>query len=177
MNPRRWNPHNPHHSPGYFFHTLFVDNLPDDVGVRWFRNLFSKFGKVRRAFIPRKRSKRSGHKFGFISFHSKHEADHAIARTNSLWIDGRNLIVKEAGFNIPQSQAHKFSGDYVGNKSFSSFDSQMKTNSYAEAVMNNQVKEQNTATFKVQPLASEWLSRSAIVKLKGPTPEMDFEIL
>lgn len=44
--------------------TLFVDNLPFDVGPLWFEKIFSKFGVVIESFIPSKRSKRTGQRFG-----------------------------------------------------------------------------------------------------------------
>lgn len=36
-------------SSGLF--TLFVDNLPEDVGLLWFRKFFNQFGVVKDAFL------------------------------------------------------------------------------------------------------------------------------
>ncbi|KAH7848851.1 hypothetical protein Vadar_009207 [Vaccinium darrowii] len=78
--------------------TLFVDNLPDDVSIAWFKNLFNKFGVVRDAFIPLKRSKVTGRRFGFVRYNCSVSADVAITKTNGLWIEDRQLFVKIASF-------------------------------------------------------------------------------
>lgn len=150
--------------------TLFVDNLPDDVGVHWFRHFFSQFGAIRRAFIPKKkRSKRSGQPFGFITFGSKNEAYYAISKSNSLRLDGRNLLVKWARFqpkNVDSNSSKLYARNNLDNLG----------NSSSEPVLgsNNQPREfVDSATFNVKPLASEWLSRSAVVLLKDPsTPDL-----
>lgn len=48
--------------------TLFVDNILDDRDQHWLSRTFNKFGVVKDAFIPRKRRKCSGNKFGFVRF-------------------------------------------------------------------------------------------------------------
>ncbi|KAH7842413.1 hypothetical protein Vadar_005035 [Vaccinium darrowii] len=78
--------------------TLFVDNLPEDVSIAWFKNLFNKFGVVRDAFIPLKRSKVTGRRFGFVRYNCSVSADIAITKTNGLWIEDRKLFVKIASF-------------------------------------------------------------------------------
>ncbi|KAH7866777.1 hypothetical protein Vadar_024793 [Vaccinium darrowii] len=86
---------------GIDFHstfTLFVDNLPEDVTIAWFKNLFNKFGVVRDAFIPLKRSKVTGRRFGFVRYNCLVSADVAITKTNGLWIEDRKLFVKLASF-------------------------------------------------------------------------------
>ncbi|KAH7848047.1 hypothetical protein Vadar_033190 [Vaccinium darrowii] len=78
--------------------TLFVDNLLEDVSIAWFKNLFNKFGVVRDAFIPLKRSKVTGRRFGFVRYNCSVSADVAITKTNGLWIEDRKLYVKIASF-------------------------------------------------------------------------------
>lgn len=86
------------HNGGNKITTLFVDNLPDDSWSVWVRNLFSKFGRVRDLFIPNKRSKITGMRFGFVRFARRDEANMAIAKANGLWIWGNKLVVKLARF-------------------------------------------------------------------------------
>ncbi|KAH7860021.1 hypothetical protein Vadar_008228 [Vaccinium darrowii] len=80
------------------FHTLFVDNLPVDVGINEFRELFNKYGVVRDVFIPLKRSKVSGNKFGFVRYDCHVSADVAISKANGIFFKERKLFVKYASF-------------------------------------------------------------------------------
>ncbi|KAH7865570.1 hypothetical protein Vadar_008413 [Vaccinium darrowii] len=80
-------------------HTLFVDYLPEDVGILWFRNFFSNFGSVKDSVIPMKRSRISGCNFGFIRYEFEEEAQRAIVKANGLWIDNRRLVVKIANYD------------------------------------------------------------------------------
>ncbi|KAH7848104.1 hypothetical protein Vadar_033833 [Vaccinium darrowii] len=55
--------------------TLFIDNLPEDVSHSWLKKLFSNYGVVIAAFIPEKRSKVTGRKFGFIRYNCSISAE------------------------------------------------------------------------------------------------------
>ncbi|KAH7861516.1 hypothetical protein Vadar_027269 [Vaccinium darrowii] len=79
--------------------SLFVDFLPEDVGVSWFRSLFSKYGLVNDSFIPAKRSKSSGCRFGFVRFAKRQDAEIAISNLHGVWIENRRLLVKTARFD------------------------------------------------------------------------------
>ncbi|KAH7840096.1 hypothetical protein Vadar_012527 [Vaccinium darrowii] len=79
--------------------TLFVDNLPEFVSLPWFKKLFNNYGVVKDAFIPEKRSKISGRKFGFVWYNCSISAEVAIARANGLWCEDKKLFVKYASFN------------------------------------------------------------------------------
>ncbi|KAH7836486.1 hypothetical protein Vadar_001979 [Vaccinium darrowii] len=160
--------------------TLFVDNLPEDVGPRWFRHFFSQFGVVRKAFIHmKKRSKRSGQPFGFITFGSKNEASYAISKSNSLRLDGRYLVVKWARFRSKGVDMAPHKHPVVSNSSsqpFARYDVGKFENYGTGPVLesyNQPLEVVENATFNVKPIASEWLSRSAVVFLKSPsTPEL-----
>ncbi|KAH7835758.1 hypothetical protein Vadar_029555 [Vaccinium darrowii] len=78
--------------------SLFVDNLPEDVGINWFRKFFSQYGVVKDAYIPFKRSKVSKRRFGFVRYNCLSSAEVAISKANGFWIDNRKLFVKMAAF-------------------------------------------------------------------------------
>ncbi|XP_058180000.1 uncharacterized protein LOC131298534 [Rhododendron vialii] len=80
--------------------TLFIDNIPEHKDQLWLKRAFNKFEDVKDAFIPRKRSKRIGNKFGFVRFDCYAAASMAIARMNGVWIEKDRLSVKEASFGI-----------------------------------------------------------------------------
>lgn len=63
--------------------TLFVDNLPEDVPIRWLKFFFNKFGIVKDAFLPLKRSKATGRRFGFVRYNCLASAD--FARDKKKW--------------------------------------------------------------------------------------------
>lgn len=85
--------------------SLFVDNLPEDVGLNWFRKFFSQYGVVKDAYIPFKRSKVSKKRFGFVRYNCASSAEVAISKANGFWIDNRKLYVKMAAF---EAQGFKF---------------------------------------------------------------------
>ncbi|KAH7854609.1 hypothetical protein Vadar_015905 [Vaccinium darrowii] len=70
-------------------HTLFVDNLTVDVGIDEIRELFNKFGVVRDVFIPLKRSKVTGNKFGFVRYDCRVSAEVAISKANGTGFPNR----------------------------------------------------------------------------------------
>lgn len=77
---------------------LFADNLPDDVGLLWFRKFFNQFGVVKDAFIPIKRNKVSNRRFGFVRYNCATLAEVAISKANDFLIEDRKLFVKNAAF-------------------------------------------------------------------------------
>lgn len=98
------------HNRGNKLTTLFIDNLPDDSSSVWVRNLFSKFGRVRDLFIPSKKSKITGLRFGFVRFGRRDEAISAIAKASGLWIWGNKLVVKLARF---EANSGYLQGKYI----------------------------------------------------------------
>lgn len=84
--------------------TLFVDNIPEAKDLRWLRWAFNKFGVVRDAFIPNKRSKCTGNHFGFVRYDCHVAAGMAISKMNGIWVDNRRLFVKEACFGLNEEK-------------------------------------------------------------------------
>ncbi|KAL7169036.1 hypothetical protein ACSBR2_034128 [Camellia fascicularis] len=69
--------------------------------------LFRKFGIVKDAFIPRKRRRVSGSKFGFVRYDCEVSADMAIQKTDGLWCDNKALKVKRVDFQKPHALGHQ----------------------------------------------------------------------
>ncbi|KAH7867051.1 hypothetical protein Vadar_028278 [Vaccinium darrowii] len=84
--------------------TLFVDNLPEDTSQSWLKMLFNKYGVIREVFIPEKRSKATGNRFGFIRYDCPVSADLAVLRTNGIWLDDKKLFVKLASFEAKRNR-------------------------------------------------------------------------
>ncbi|KAI8531854.1 hypothetical protein RHMOL_Rhmol11G0168200 [Rhododendron molle] len=78
--------------------TLFVDNIPDKATHLWLRKVFNNYGVIRDAFIPVKRSSKTGSKFGFVRYNCSVSADMAIFRAHGKEVDNRKLVVKLAYF-------------------------------------------------------------------------------
>ncbi|GAB2273970.1 hypothetical protein Dimus_008740 [Dionaea muscipula] len=81
--------------------TIFIDDIPENMGQNELKKLFSKFGVVMDAFIPRKRSKAGKH-FGFIRYNCSVAAEMAIQKANGLWVHNKQLKVKVADFERNQ---------------------------------------------------------------------------
>ncbi|KAH7850469.1 hypothetical protein Vadar_033471 [Vaccinium darrowii] len=158
--------------------TLFIDNLPNGAEIPWFRKFFSSYGKVIEAFIPNKRSMKTGNKFGFIRYNNYRSAVNAIAQVSGLRIGRRNLIVKQASYGKRNQRLGNDKAWPVSNR----FTPLQKTQILPEVNRNmssrkrdsTQFKElENRVTIYLQPTASEWLWRSAIAELKDvSTPEI-----
>ncbi|KAH7866466.1 hypothetical protein Vadar_020749 [Vaccinium darrowii] len=84
--------------------SLFVDNLPEDTSQSWLKMMFNTFGVVKDVFIPEKRSKATGNRFGFIRYDCPVSADLAILRTNGVWLDDKKLFVKLAAFEAKRNR-------------------------------------------------------------------------
>ncbi|KAH7852391.1 hypothetical protein Vadar_024282 [Vaccinium darrowii] len=78
--------------------TLFVDNIPDKLDQSWLVTTFSKFGIVKDAFIPAKKSRR-GSRFGFVRYDCSVSAGVAVHRANGMRIWNYKLHVKMASFD------------------------------------------------------------------------------
>ncbi|KAI8567011.1 hypothetical protein RHMOL_Rhmol02G0088100 [Rhododendron molle] len=71
---------------------LFVDNLPENVVLLWFRKFFNQFGVLKDAFILVKCSKVTKRRFGFVRYNC------ATSKSKGFWIEDRKLFVKFAAF-------------------------------------------------------------------------------
>ncbi|KAL7227601.1 hypothetical protein ACSBR1_022464 [Camellia fascicularis] len=78
--------------------TLFVDDIPASMSSKNLFIMFSNFGVVMDAFIPMKRRKSTGSRFGFVRFDCPTAADVVIQKANGLWYDDSRLKVKKAEF-------------------------------------------------------------------------------
>lgn len=80
--------------------TLFVDNLPEDVGLIWLRKFFNQYGVVKVAFIPVKRNKVTNRRFGFVRYNCATSVEVAMSKANGFWIEDKKLFVKFATFEV-----------------------------------------------------------------------------
>ncbi|KAH7837465.1 hypothetical protein Vadar_014145 [Vaccinium darrowii] len=94
--------------------TLFVDNLPDNTSQPWLKLMFNNYEVVKDVFIPQKRSKATGNKFGFIRYDCPVSADMAVRRANGLWLDDKKLFVKIASFDAKGNTPNSFNSTREG---------------------------------------------------------------
>ncbi|KAH7865757.1 hypothetical protein Vadar_010794 [Vaccinium darrowii] len=174
--------------------TLFVDNLPEDTSQSWLKMMFNKYGVVKDVFIPEKRSKVTGNKFGFIRYDYPVSADLAVLKANGLWLDDKKLFGKIASFGVkgkmPNSIRERVncSGALRQTKVVKSDTDSSKEGinrngshkdffvnngrSYAQVLygdkfpINNDTKAKATTRISVNEVDSEWLSKSVVAKLK-----------
>lgn len=169
--------------------SLFVDNLPEDVGILWFRKFSSQYGVVKDAYIPFKRSKVTNRRFGFVRYDCATSAEVAISKANGFWIDDRRLFVKRAAFQanriVPNHKKLFQNSAYLSTdgKSSKGVDSERSCKSNEDGLFLQQgkptvsfadvVKGMNVAPsiFSIKGKENDWgdgedwLSRSVIAKL------------
>ncbi|HOX17377.1 MAG TPA: RNA-binding protein [Spirochaetales bacterium] len=75
---------------------LYVGNLSFNTYEDGLRDLFQQYGNVVSAKIITDRDSGSSKGFGFVEMSSDAEAAAAIAGTNGIDLDGRNIKVNEA---------------------------------------------------------------------------------
>lgn len=75
-----------------------VDNLAEKVDNLALSRKFSDYGIVRDAFIPNKRGKNSGRRFGFVRFKCPVSAEVGIDKANDICLLDKTIVVKLAAF-------------------------------------------------------------------------------
>ncbi|KAI8525690.1 hypothetical protein RHMOL_Rhmol13G0248900 [Rhododendron molle] len=168
--------------------TLFVDNIPESKDLKWFWWAFNKFGVVRDAFIPYKRSKRTGNKFGFVRYDCHVAAGMAISKMNGVWVDDARLFVKEAcfGFNKEHTRVRipKFRSEH-GKERCSYMGPELAQRPGNQAVEEREKREQAGRSYKqvlkgesskmgvnpqttvhVKPSGNGWLYRSTVAVMR-----------
>ncbi|KAH7857944.1 hypothetical protein Vadar_018185 [Vaccinium darrowii] len=162
---------------------LTIEALGGSVGIPWFRKFFSNFGFVVDTHLTVKKSRRTGNRFGFIRFENKRAVDIAIAKANGLWIGRRRLMVERAaydrGFVTPKTASNfRESGKgfqklaYPSDLGVSKYGYQNKSfdNDPIQPDRFHSLEQpgksmENIFSIYVQPIASEWLTRSIVVRL------------
>ncbi|XP_028115038.1 serine/arginine-rich splicing factor SC35-like [Camellia sinensis] len=86
--------------------TIFVDEIPNSMTPKCLFALFNNFGVVKDAFIPSKRRKATGSRFGFVRYDYKVAAEMAVQKANGLWCDNKALKVKKAEFKKGEVKQH-----------------------------------------------------------------------
>lgn len=71
---------------------IFIYNLPPDLDVNFLRSLFTQYGTVINAKVPRNANGKSKG-YGFVNYKSMDEAKRAIAAMNGCQISGKILKV------------------------------------------------------------------------------------
>lgn len=164
--------------------TLFVDNIPDQKDHLWLHKTFSRFGEVKGVFIPHKRSKRTGRKFGFVRFESQGAANLAVGKLNGLWVDNDRLFVKEAFFGLNQTnkeQTLKIILPQEGRGKGVMMDQEKVVirekhfgmgRSYSDIIRGDSSKGGDCNKFKlsVKSSGNGWLERSAVARLCRQVP-------
>ncbi|KAH7845036.1 hypothetical protein Vadar_034488 [Vaccinium darrowii] len=148
--------------------TIYVDNLPNSVGIPWLRKFFGNFGYVVEAFLPHKSSRKSGNRFGFIRYDSSRGADFAISKANGIRVGKRYLIVERACYDrTSHPSAHgEGSGNFLQKPRYDNhIPFHQLSNSIPESSGKSLKNADRNITLNVQPVASEWLNRSVVVNL------------
>ncbi|GAB2299813.1 hypothetical protein Dimus_033866 [Dionaea muscipula] len=149
------------------------------------RRFFSRFGVVKDTFIPRKRNK-VARRFGFVRYDCSVAAGVAIQRTNSLWIQDKELKVKRANFERqsrklveqramvtgPTGQHMKIQGLERTQTQFMKKMGQEFNDrgSYANVVKTGKTSNKDLPSIRINSIGNGWLYRSAVATLSDHRP-------
>lgn len=182
--------------------TLFVDNIPEVKDQQWLQSTFNKFGVVKDAFIPWKRSKRTRNRFGFVRYECHVSAGMAVSRMNGVWVEDKRLFVKEACFGrmaerkMQQVPRFHVSTVSLNNRACSNpesgagkslkdgpspvWDRKGQGASYAQVLngeTSNPVKaEEQSITLHIHPEGNGWLYRSAVATMNRVVSMMTLKV-
>ncbi|KAH7858671.1 hypothetical protein Vadar_026482 [Vaccinium darrowii] len=156
--------------------TIYVDDLLEDMYAAWLGQIFSKYGCVLDAFIPKKRSRGFNSKFGFVRFGSLREAEEAISSMNGMIIRDKEMLAKVATFssakdygeNEKKEVFRKTDKDKEEKRGFlkpEPFFHNGQGMSYVEAVSGSKSNGLRRISIEANPI--EWLCRSAVAKLRS----------
>ncbi|KAL7166109.1 hypothetical protein ACSBR2_036896 [Camellia fascicularis] len=151
-------------------HSVFVDDIPESMGVSGLEKIFSNYGVVLDVYIPNKRRRSTGSRFGFIRYDCPVAADMAVSKAHGLWCDDKALKVKMAEFkehvyNQNKAPTLQKAGVKKGNQHVRA--TYQGSKSYADVLRGNARQPNSAHTIKVQRGGNGWLYESAVVKLKS----------
>jgi len=75
---------------------IYVGNLPWSIDTDGLRDLFQDFGQIEDCVVIWDREMDRSKGFGFVTYSSQKEAEHAISNMAEYEVEGRNLNVKVA---------------------------------------------------------------------------------
>ncbi|CAL5381554.1 unnamed protein product [Camellia sinensis] len=134
--------------------------------------MFSSYGVVKDVFIPNKRRKATGSRFGFVRYDCVTEARVAVQKTDGIWCDDKSLKVRLAEFGsdaqyLKKEEARKGKSvqteHWKHGKTTSGYNGQR---SFADVVQGKR-KENTVITIDVQEAGNGWLYESLVIKLKS----------
>ncbi|XP_028070288.1 uncharacterized protein LOC114272780 [Camellia sinensis] len=164
---------------GNTIYSVFVDNIPASMGAKGLSKLFSNFGVVLDAYIPQKRRRSTGSRFGFIRYGCPVAASMALQKANGLWCDDKALKVKMAEFRKEcenkQSKSQQVQKRWVKEGIYSVHDTHQGRKSYADVVSGRDFQSTSGRTIKVQKVGNGWLHESVVVRLKPIFSVEDFK--
>lgn len=82
---------------------LYVGNLPYSVREEQLETIFAQYGTVESTKVITNRDTGRSKGFGFVEMSSDSEAQEAIAKANTMQVDGRALTVTEARPQEPRT--------------------------------------------------------------------------
>ncbi|KAL7228485.1 hypothetical protein ACSBR2_007244 [Camellia fascicularis] len=158
---------------------MFVDNFPNSMDKEWLMQLCRGVREVQDVFIPKKLSKRSKRRFGFVRFRSKEEAVRAVEVVNGVTVRDCRLFAKLATFCREEQdmrEAVKTNGTGRTRIDDPNGAHRITVGLPQRMIVNNQFfadvvrgcnKDCNKALFptvKAAEYGNEWLRRSAVEK-------------
>ncbi|KAL7209634.1 hypothetical protein ACSBR1_031233 [Camellia fascicularis] len=164
--------------------TIFVDNIPESMDSKGLFNLFRKFGVVKDVFIPGKRRRASGSKFGFVRYDCEVAAEMVIQKADGLWCDNKALKVKRAEFQKPHALGHQEKrvlniGD--DGRLMHQWPQRQQwqgigvKQSYAEALVRGGASKSEKVVIRAYEEGNGWLYESLVVKLSSFLAVEDFK--
>ena len=78
--------------------SVFVYNLPQNLDQYGLKGIFQKAGKVSDAYIPRRGSRRTATRYGFVRFKSREDVIKSVSMLNNAVIRKRRIQVSMARY-------------------------------------------------------------------------------
>ncbi|GMP40867.1 hypothetical protein CsSME_00011156 [Camellia sinensis var. sinensis] len=126
------------------------------MGAKGMSKLFSNFGAVLDAYIPHKRRRSTGSRFGFVRYGCPIAANMALQKANGLWCGDKALKVKMAEFRkeyeTKQSKSQQVQKRWVKEGIHSVHDTHQGRKSYADVVRGRDLQSNSGRIIKLKIL-------------------------
>ncbi|KAJ8449823.1 hypothetical protein Cgig2_001479 [Carnegiea gigantea] len=72
--------------------TIYIENLPLDMGSQDLRNILQQAGQISDVYIPQRLTRKTGKKFGFVRFWKVEEVEKCIYMFNNQFLRGKKIM-------------------------------------------------------------------------------------
>jgi len=91
--------------------TIYIENLPLDVGSQDLRNILQQAGQISDVYIPQRLTRKTRKKFGFVRFWKVEEVEKCICMFNNQFLRGKKIMANRVKFSKHSNYTKRIGSD------------------------------------------------------------------